>query len=383
MRQWVSRKQGKINANAMMALFANAKKYTDVINLSIGDPDLPTPKPILDAMYADCLSGHTKYTSSKGDPALISAIMNFYSEEYGVALSPDMLLITPAACAGMYEVMQAVLDDGDEVLIFDPYFSTYSDQIKMAGGKPIFVPCLAEEGFQANAKRAANYITQRTKALVINTPNNPTGASYGRQTLEAIADLAKEHDLLVIADDIYTDLCYEAPFLPILSLPDMLERTVTLGSLSKNFLMTGFRIGWVVAPPEVLLALNHLSENIIYSSPAPSQRAAIYALENRKSLSPLIAPVFEERMLYTLSRIEALPYMTSCPCQGGFYLFPGIGPTGLSSGEACQVFLDRAHVFILPGSVFGDAGEGYMRIACTKDLQAISEAFDRLDKLTF
>lgn len=383
MGRWVSRKQGEREANAMMALFSNAKKYPDVINLSIGDPDLPTPKPILDAMYADCLAGHTKYTSSKGDPALIRALQGFYQAEYGLDLEQDRLLITPAACAGMYEVMQAVLDEGDEVLVFDPYFSPYADQIKMAGGKPVFVPCLAEEGFQANAQRAADYIGPRTKALLINSPNNPTGASYGLATLTALAELAKARDLLVIADDIYTDFCYDAPFIPILSLPGMLERTVALGSLSKNFLMTGFRVGWVVGPPEVVAAINSLSENIIYSTPAPSQRAAIYALENRAALRPLVAPAFAARMRYALGRIEALPYMTGCPCQGGFYLFPGIRPTGLTSAQACQAFLEEAHVLILPGSVFGAAGEGHMRIACTRDIPTLAAAFDRLEKLAF
>ncbi len=188
---------------------------------------------------------------------------------------------------------------------------------------------------------------------------------------------------MVIADDIYTDFCYDGPFLPILALPAMLERTVALGSLSKNFLMTGLRVGWIAAPPEVIRAVHRLSENIIYSTPAPSQRAAIYALENRAALRPGIVPVFEARMAYARRRIEALPYMTGCPCQGGFYLFPGIGPTGLSSMEACRVFLDEAHVLMLPGSVFGAAGEGQMRLACTRDMETLGEAFDRLEKLAF
>lgn len=383
MRQWVSGKWGSSEGNSMMALFAGAKKYPDVINLSIGDPDLPTPSPILEAMYSDCLSGHTKYTASKGDPDLISALQRFYSEDHGLTLGAENLLITPAACAGMYEVMQAVLDEGDEVLIFDPYFSPYSEQVAMAGGKAVFVPCLAAEGFQPSARRAASYITPRTKAMILNSPNNPTGVRYGQAALEALAQLAQERDLLVVADDIYTDFCYDGPFLPIMTLPGMQERTVTLGSLSKNFLMTGFRIGWIAGPAEVVRAVHQISENIIYASPAPSQRAAIYALENRASLRPLIAPVFEERMAYTLGRIEALPYMTPCPCQGGFYLFPGIGPTGLSSVEACRVFLDEAHVLMLPGSVFGAAGEGHMRIACTRDVRILGEAFDRLAKLAF
>ncbi|MEA5058777.1 MAG: aminotransferase class I/II-fold pyridoxal phosphate-dependent enzyme [Candidatus Pelethousia sp.] len=383
MRQWVSERRSVLEENSMLALFASAKKYPDVINLSIGDPDLPTPKSILDAMYADCLLGHTKYTNPKGDPALITALQRFYSEEYGLALGADRLMVTPAACAGMYEVMQAVLDEGDEVLLFDPYFSFYAIQVKAAGGRPVCIPCLAEEGFLPNVRRAAAFITPRTKAMVINTPNNPTGACYGEDTLEALAAFAKEHDLLVISDDIYTDFCYETPFSPIIALPEMLNRTVSLGSFSKNFLMTGMRIGWIAAPPEVVRAVHQISETIIYASPAPSQRAAVYALEHREELRAQIGPIFEARMLYARRRIDALPYMAGCPCKGGFYLFPGIRPTGLSSMEACQFFLDKAHVLMLPGSIFGDAGEGHMRIACTQDVHKLGEAFDRLEKLTF
>ena len=155
MRPWISKRQAAIGPNTMMALFANAKKYPDVINLSIGDPDIPTPQAILDAMYQDSCKGHTKYTPSKGDPELIQAVCDFYKEEHGLALGPEWITITPAACSGMYQVMQAVLDPGDEVLIFSPYFSPYASQTQAAGGVPVLVPCLAEERFQPNAQRAA------------------------------------------------------------------------------------------------------------------------------------------------------------------------------------------------------------------------------------
>lgn len=383
MRQWISKRQAAIGPNTMMALFANAKKYPDVINLSIGDPDIPTPQAILDAMYQDSCKGHTKYTPSKGDPELIQAVCDFYKEEHGLALGPEWITITPAACSGMYQVMQAVLDPGDEVLIFSPYFSPYASQTQAAGGVPVLVPCLAEEGFQPNAQRAAAYVTPKTKAMIVNTPNNPTGACYTRETLEGLAALAKAADLLVIADDIYTDLCFTSEFLPIMTLPGMRERTVTLGSCSKNFVMTGMRIGWVAAPPEVAEGVRYVGENIIYCAPSPGQRAALYALRHRAELRPLVGPVFRERVYYARDRIRQLPFMTDCPAQGSFYVFPGIGPTGLSSMEACQVFLDESHVLMLPGSVFGQAGEGYMRIACTLGLDQLGEAFDRLEKLSF
>ncbi|MDR0841602.1 MAG: aminotransferase class I/II-fold pyridoxal phosphate-dependent enzyme [Christensenellaceae bacterium] len=383
MRNFIAERRRNMPESKLIPIFDNATRYDDVINLSIGDPDVPTPRAIVDAMYQDALKGHTKYTNSWGEMELREEIVKFYQEEYGVQLGVNEVFIAASGCLAMTEVMMAVLDPGDEVLLFDPYFTCYTSQIEEGLGVPVLVPSYENEDWQPNMERAAQYLTARTKAILFTSPNNPTGAFYTQKTLEQIAAFAQAHDLLVIADDIYTAFCYDAPFLPIMTLPGMRERTVTVNSFSKNFIMTGFRLGNVVAPAPIAKAIKSVGENIIYCPPSPSQRAALYALRHRKEIEATIKPEFAARVAYARARIQALPYMTVSAQGAGFYLFPGIAKTGLGSIAACNAFLDGAHVLMLPGAAFGDAGEGYMRIACTVDVETLGKAFDRLEKLKF
>ena len=238
MKDFRARRWQQEDRNPMMTVFEKAGRYPDIIDLSIGDPDLKTPQKIIDLAFADAGAGHTKYTDPWGDPELREEIARFYAEEYGVALGEREIFVSTAGCVAMYLVMEAILDPGDEVLIFDPYFSAYATQVRLGGGVPVFVPCREADGWQPDMERAAQYLTPRTKALVINTPNNPTGVCYSRPTLEAVARFARKNDLLVVADDIYTSFCYSEPFLPVLTLPGMKERTVAINSFSKNFVMT-------------------------------------------------------------------------------------------------------------------------------------------------
>ena len=381
MKDFRARRWQQEDRNPMMTVFEKAGRYPDIIDLSIGDPDLKTPQKIIDLAFADAGAGHTKYTDPWGDPELREEIARFYAEEYGVALGEREIFVSTAGCAAMYLVMEAILDPGDEVLIFDPYFSAYATQVRLGGGVPVFVPCREADGWQPDMERAAQYLTPRTKALVINTPNNPTGVCYSRPTLEAVARFARKNDLLVVADDIYTSFCYSEPFLPVLTLPGMKERTVAINSFSKNFVMTGFRVGNIVAPEPIARAVKSINDSVVYSAPAPSQRAALHALRRRKELAAQIVPEFSARMAYGAQRIRELPGFTLSPAGGGIYLFPGVGPTGLTSAEACERILEEAHVLMLPGSAFGDAGEGYLRIACTVGLDKMEEAFGRMAQM--
>ena len=215
----------------------------DTIYLNIGDPDILTPKVILDAAFADAYAGHTKYTDTRGYPELRQEILNFWRNRYGVALQDENICVTASGQFGMFVACQTVIDPGDEVLIIEPYFLPYYAAVEMAGGVPVFVSTRFEEGFAIKPERLEAAVTEKTKALIINNPNNPTGAAYSLETLEAVADFARRHDLLVLADDIYTSFDYTKPFIPIASLPGMFERTVTVNSGSKNFVMTGMRSG--------------------------------------------------------------------------------------------------------------------------------------------
>lgn len=365
-------------SSAMAEVTEMAARYGDVINLSIGDPDIPTPRGIIQQVYEDALAGHTKYTDPRGYPELRQAIRDFYREEYGDQVEDQEVFVTASGVVGMYLAMQVILDPGDEVIIPDPYFTCYADQVQAAGGVPVFLPTREEEGFAIDLERLESLVTPRTKAVLINTPNNPTGACLSRKQLEQLAEFCMGHDLYVVADDIYTNFTYGEPFFPIRALPGMGERTITVNSFSKNFIMTGFRVGNIIAPAAVVRALKQMNEYVVYSAPALSQRGALWALRERAKLEPPILQQFRERMEYAAKRINQVGWMTVPVPQGSIYLFPSIRRTGMTSAQVTRRILEEAHVLVLPGDTFGACGEGYLRIACTVENAVMGEAMDRI-----
>ena len=359
-----------------------AAQFDDCINLSIGDPDLITDKIIIDGAYQDALKGHTRYTNMYGDIELRDEIRKFYKEEYDLDIAPDEVIVTTSGLIAMYMALQAILDEGDEVIIQSPFFTPYTAQVEMARGIPVEMDTYEEEDFQINIDRLKSLITPRTKALIINTPSNPTGSCLSADTLGEIAKIAEEEDLIVIADDIYTSYSFEKDFIPFMSMPGMRERTITINSFSKNFIMTGWRVGNIIAPAFIVRVLKDMGENIVYSAPAPSQRAAIYALRNRKVIQPPIIAEYRKRMEYAAERINRIPWMSVItPPKGSFYLFINIKKSGLSSLDAADMILEKAHVLLLPGNAFGRCGEGYLRLACTVGVDKLEEAFDRIEKI--
>ena len=241
-----------------------------------------------------------------------------------------------------------------------------------------------EDDFQICIDRLESLITERTKALVINSPSNPTGNCLTVETMEKIAEIAEKHDLIVIADDIYTSFSYRNPFVPFASLPGMRERTITLNSFSKNFTMTGWRVGNIIAPNYIIKTIQQINENVVFTAPSVSQRAAIYALRHRAEIQPAMIEEYRSRMFYAAERINEIPKLSVLyPPKGSFYLFVNIKETGLTSEEAADRILEEAHVLTLPGNAFGSCGEGYLRIACTVDKKTLGEAFDRIAAIRF
>ena len=359
-----------------------AAQFDDCINLSIGDPDLITDKIIIDGAYQDALKGHTRYTNMYGDIELRNEIRKFYKDEYDLDIAPDEVIVTTSGLIAMYMALQAILDEGDEVIIQSPFFTPYTAQVEMARGIPVELDTYEEEDFQINIDRLKSLITPRTKALIINTPSNPTGSCLSADTLGEIAKIAEEEDLIVIADDIYTSYSFEKDFIPFMSMPGMRERTLTINTFSKNFIMTGWSVGTIIAPAFIVRVLKDMGENIVYSAPAPSQRAAIYALRNRKVIQPPIIVEYRKRMEYAAERINRIPWMSVItPPKGSFYLFINIKKSGLSSLDAADMILEKAHVLLLPGNAFGRCGEGYLRLACTVGVDKLEEAFDRIEKI--
>lgn len=379
--RFLAKRYWKDNSTALGDSVGLARSYSDLINLSIGDPDLTTDERIINAAFRDAIDGHTHYTDSFGDLELRSAIMDFYTEKYGYDVELAECMVTTSACHAMWLVMETILDDGDEVIIHEPYFTPYVQQIRLAGGIPVPVVTREENAFQLDVADLEKAITERTKAIIINTPNNPTGTCFSRETLEAIAEVAREHDILIVSDDIYTAFSYAEPFIPMTTIEGMRDRTITIGSFSKDFCMTGWRIGYILAPEYIVKTVKNVNENNVFTAPSISQRAAIHALRMRSEVQPPIIEEYRSRTYYACERIGKLNNMTVLPPRGSLYLFVNIKGTGLSSAEVTRRLLEEAHVLVVPGNAFGESGEGYLRLALTVSVEKLEEAFDRISQM--
>ena len=379
--KFISKRYWNSITTPMAGVFDMASKYTDIINLSLGDPDFITDQRIIEAAFRDARDGHTKYTDSLGDPELRSTIINYYDNSYQYRIEQSEIMVVVGACHGMYLALEAILDEGDEVIVPEPYFTPYNNQILLARGKPVFLETKEDEGFQINIESLKELITNKTKAIIINSPNNPTGACFSAQTLEAVCRIAMEYDILIIADDVYGSFSYGESFIPITTMEGMKERTITLGSFSKDYAMTGWRIGYVLAPQPIIECIRDINEGVCFSAPSISQRAAIHAIGMKEKIQPPMVDEYKKRVYYVYERIKKIPKMSLLPPQGSFYLFVNIKETGLSSIELCRRLLEEAHILVIPGVAFGKSGEGYIRIACTLEIPLLEKAFDRIERM--
>lgn len=379
--RFISKRYWKDQSTPMGKVDELAKKCDNLINLSLGDPDLITSDIIIENSMKDAKAGHTKYTDFRGDPELRDEIRKYYMEEYNTYIEDEEVFVAASGCLAMYLALEAILDDGDEVILQAPYFTPYPQQVELARGIPVSLDTYEEDNFQIDVERLESLVNERTKAIVINTPSNPTGCCLTKDTLEKIAAIALKHDLIVIADDIYTSFSFSEPFIPIISIKGMKERCIVINSFSKNFTMTGWRVGNIIAPEYIIKTVQQINENVVFTAPSISQRGAIHALRNRKAIQPPMIEEYKKRTFYAAERINKIPNMSVLEPTGTFYLFINIKKTGLDSISVCDILLREAQVLAIPGVAFGKCGEGYVRIACTVGIDKLKEAFDRIEKI--
>lgn len=368
--------------NLLMEIATLAKKTPNLIDLSIGDPDLITDATIIEAAFADVKAGHTKYTASDGSADFIQTVVDFYQKQYQLTFSPSQVRGTVGALHGMYLALAAIIDPGDEVIIHEPYFSPYKQQVELVGGVPVFIPTFEKDGFQIDVEVLKAAITEKTRAIIINSPNNPTGAVFSPETFEKIAAVAIDHDLLILSDEVYEAFCFDDTFVPMAAFAP--ENTITFSSFSKAFAMTGWRIGYMIAPESINLTAKLINEAIAYSAPTPSQRAGIYALNHYDTLVPQVVAVFKERLTYIEQRVAEIPFLSLSPVKGSMYAFINIEQTGLDSVSFVEKLLKETSVLTIPGKAFGETtGDGYVRLAATQSLDLLKEAFDRIAACSF
>ena len=368
----------QIKPSGIRKFFDIAAEMEDVISLSVGEPDFSTPWHIRQEGIGTLEKGRTWYSPNAGLLSLRQAIASYVQRHSGVTYDPKTeILVTVGGSEAIDLCFRALLSPGDEVLIPDPCFVCYDPLTRLAGGVPVSITTRVEDAFRLTAEALRAAITPRTKLLVLPFPNNPTGAVMPREELEAIAEVLRGTDIMVLSDEIYGELTYGREHVSITSLPGMQERTVLVSGFSKAFAMTGWRLGYACGPAPVMKMLTKLHQFAIMCAPTTAQYAAIEAMNNGDEDVRAMREEYDMRRRFIVDGLNRLG-LTCFEPEGAFYVFPSIQKTGMTSEEFCRRLLEEKHVAVVPGTAFGDSGEGFVRISYCYSLEHITEALRRI-----
>lgn len=379
-RPYLAHRVAGLKPSGIRKFFDIVATMDDVISLGIGEPDFVTPQPILDAGIRALQRGETHYTSNSGILELRQALAEHLEQLYSVSYDPsDEIVITVGVSEALYLALTAILNPGEEVIIHTPCFVSYEAEIILAGGSPIEVPCHVEQRFQLQPENLRKAITSKTKAILLSYPNNPTGAVASRECLMEVARIATEHDLVVISDEIYDQLVYGIEHVCFASLPGMKERTITLGGLSKDYAMTGWRIGYAAAPAEILQGLLRIHQFTIMSAPTAAQYAGLEAIQHGDGAVAKMRSEYNKRRELIVNGLNLLGLPTFEP-RGAFYAFPEITVSGMDDETFAERLLAEEKVAVVPGTAFGAAGAGFVRCSYATALEEIEEAMERMSR---
>ena len=369
-----------IKPSGIRKFFDVAGSMKDVISLGVGEPDFVTPWHIRDAAGKAISEGRTYYTSNYGLIELRQEISEYIEKTINISYDPkDEILVTVGASEGLDIAIRSLVSNGDEVLVPEPCFVCYKPCVTLVGGIPVPIVTTAENDFKLTADALLSAITEKTKVLILPYPNNPTGGIMTREDLEAIAPIIKEKNLMVISDEIYSELTYNKTHVSIAELPDMRDRTIIINGFSKAFAMTGWRLGYTCCHRDILSAMVKIHQYIIMSAPTISQYAAIDALKNGRPDIERMKEEYNIRRSFLVNELNNMGVECFNPL-GAFYVFPSIKRFGLSSEDFCERLLYEEKLAIVPGNAFGDSGEGYVRISYAYSTENISKALKRLKK---
>ncbi|MCB9422052.1 MAG: aminotransferase class I/II-fold pyridoxal phosphate-dependent enzyme [Ardenticatenaceae bacterium] len=380
MRNFISNRVAQTPPSGIRKFFDIAATMKDVISLGIGEPDFVTPDPILEAGRASLARGETAYTSNSGTIELRRALSKHLNKLYGVQYDPETeIIITVGVSEALYLAITAVLNPGDEVIIPEPCFVSYAPEVSFAGGVPVMVPTYVENQFEVTAEDIETAVTPQTKAIFLGYPNNPTGAVMSRARMKQIAAVAEEHDLLIISDEIYDQLVYGVEHTCVPSLPGMRDRTILLGGFSKDYAMTGWRIGYACANPDLLGAMRKVHQYTIMSAPTTAQAAAIVALEQGAEHVAKMRNEYDRRRRLLVDGFNTLALDCFEP-KGAFYAFPAVAASGMDSDKFAWTLLEEEEVAVVPGDAFGQSGAGFVRACYATSYEKIEEALNRLER---
>lgn len=352
-----------------------------VIGLAGGEPDFDTPTHIVEAAIKAMRDGETRYAApSKGIRPLLEAIADKMQRDNRVRVDPGSgIIVTPGGKLALFLALKAMLNPGDEVLFPAPYWVSYPSIVTMVGGVPVPIETSSADGYKLSLEQLRERITPRSKAIIVNSPCNPTGHMLSSQELEAIASLALEHDLYIISDEIYEKLNFDGrPAVSLASIPEIAERVVVINGMSKAYAMTGWRLGWLAGPSSLINVAGMFNSQTATSAATFTQHAAVAALTGPQDCVEVMRRAYEERRDYMVSAFNSIPNMSSPPIEGAFYAFPKVDETSKSSAEVANIILEEAVVVGVPGSAFGITRDAHIRFSFADDINKLKEAVERI-----
>ena len=370
----------KVKPSGIRRFFDIATDMADVLSLSIGEPDFVTPARIREAGIAALRDGHTYYTANAGMPLLREEICNTLLRRFSLQYNAnEEILVTIGGSEAIDNIIRALVNFGDEVLIPEPTFVCYAPMTTFAGGTPVPIKTFEKDKFRLTPEALKSAITNKTKLLILPYPSNPTGGIMEQADLEAIADVLRPTNILVLADEIYADLTYGLPHFSFARIPDMKERTIVVNGFSKAYAMTGWRLGYAAGPAEIMQHITKIHQFAIMSAPTISQLAAIVALKYCDDDIEHMKSEYDKRRKFIVEGLRTLGLSCFEP-QGAFYVFPSIQTTGLSSEEFCERLLFSKQVAVIPGNAFGESGEGFIRISYASSIEKIECAIEKISE---
>ncbi len=379
-QQILSRRIREVPPSGIRKYFDIMAEMDDAISLGVGEPDFQTPWHIRDAGIYSLEKGFTKYTPNAGLSDLRRAICRYLKRRFNLEYQPiGQTLVTVGGSEGLDLAFRCLLEPGDEVIIPTPSFVCYGPLVSMIHGVPVYVETKVENEFRLTPEELKAAITPRTKVLVLPFPNNPTGGIMHREDLEALAEVLRGTNIMVVSDEIYAELTYGQHHVSMANIPDMYERTIVINGFSKAYSMTGWRMGYVCGPKEIIAAMTKLHQYGIMSAPTTSQYAAIEAMEHGDRDIEAMKEEYDGRRRFLVEGFRKLGLDCFEP-RGAFYVFPCIRSTGLTSEEFCDKFLEQEHVAVIPGNAFGPGGEGFVRACYAASMKNLTEALNRLER---
>jgi aminotransferase len=378
MRDFISERAQEIPPSGLRKFFDLVLTMQDVISLGVGEPDFSTPWNICESSIYSIEQGSTSYTSNKGLQSLREALSRYLDQHYRLTYdSEDEIIITSGVSEALDISIRAITDPGDEILIAQPSYVSYAPCVTLAGGVPVPVECTEKDRFKLNPDTLAEKITKKSKALIINFPNNPTGAVMRGDDLKPIADLVIDNDLVLISDEVYAELTYEGVHVATATVKDLRERTITLNGFSKAYAMTGWRVGYVCAPKPLCEAALKIHQYVMLCAPAMGQVAALEALRSAEDDKNRMVEEYRLRRNLFVAGLNRIGLSCHVP-EGAFYAFPSVKSTGLSDTEFAERLLKEQKVAVVPGSVLGEGGKDHLRCAYAVSRKSLTEALDRM-----